>query len=96
MTLDAVDLEAFLVVVGQGSFGRAASALLVSQPRVSERIARQERSVGADLFIRGARGVSVTPAGERLLPVAERIVGLMDEAVQTVRSTDHGGRTQAV
>lgn len=88
MPLDAGDLDAFLVVVRQRSFGRAASALLVSQPTVSERIARLERAVGAQLFVRGPRGVSPTQAGERLLPMAQRIVGLMDEAAETVRSAD--------
>jgi DNA-binding transcriptional LysR family regulator len=86
MTLDSGDLDAFLVVVREGSFGRAASALLVSQPTVSERIARLERAVGAKLFVRGPRGVSPTQAGDRLLPMAQRIVGLMDEAEEIVRS----------
>jgi DNA-binding transcriptional LysR family regulator len=88
MALDPEDLETFLAVVREKSFGRAASALLVSQPTVSERIARMERSVGADVFVRGPRGVSLTSAGERLRPFAERILALMDEAVETVSSTD--------
>lgn len=88
MALDSGDLDAFIVVVRQRSFGRAASALLISQPTVSERIARLERAVGAELFVRGPRGVSLTQAGNRLLPIAQRIVGLMDEAAETVRSAD--------
>jgi DNA-binding transcriptional LysR family regulator len=88
MTLDPGDLDAFLMVVRQRSFGRAANVLLVSQPTVSERIARLERSVGAELFVRGPRGVSLTQAGDRLIPMAIRIVGLMEEAVEAVRSTD--------
>ncbi len=88
MTLVPDDLEAFLVVVREKSFGRAASSLLVSQPTASERIARLERSVGADLFVRGPRGVSLTASGERLQLFAQRILGLMDEAVETVRTGD--------
>ena len=88
MALDPEDLAVFLVVVREKSFGRAARSLLVSQPTVSERIARMERTIGADVFVRGPRGVSLTPSGERLRPVAERIVGLMVEAVETARSSD--------
>jgi DNA-binding transcriptional LysR family regulator len=88
MALDPEDLMTFLAVVREKSFGRAASSLLVSQPTVSERVARIERSVGDDLFVRGPRGVSLTTSGERLRPFAERIIGLMDEAVETVGSTD--------
>src|ERR1700733_8304474 len=87
MTLDPDDLETFLAVVREKSFGRAASRLLVSQPTVSERVARIERCVGEDLFVRGPRGVSLTASGERLRPYAERILGLMDEAVETVGFT---------
>ncbi len=88
MVLDPGDLGAFLMVVRKRSFGRAASALLVSQPTVSERIARLERSVGAELFVRGPRGVSLTQAGDRLLPMANRIVGLMEEAMDAVHAAD--------
>ncbi len=86
MALNSEDLEAFLVVVQEKSFGRAASSLLVSQPTVSERIARMERSIGTALFVRGPRGVSLTASGERLHPIAERIIGLMNEAQERVRS----------
>ena len=88
MPLDPGDLDAFLMVVRQRSFGRAASALMVSQPTVSDRIARLERCVGAELFVRGPRGVSLTQAGDRLLPMASRIVGLMDAAVDAVQAAD--------
>src|ERR1035441_7113359 len=88
MALDSVDLDTLLMVVRQRSFGRAASALLVSQPTVSERIARLERCVGAELFVRGPRGVALTQAGDRLLPMASRIVGLMEEAVEAVQAAD--------
>jgi len=88
MPLDPADLDAFLMVVRQRSFGRAASALMVSQPTVSDRIARLERCVGAELFVRGPRGVSLTQAGDRLLPMASRIVGLMEAAVDAVQAAD--------
>ena len=65
MNPQTIDIEAFIEVVEKGSFGRAAGSMLVSQPSISDRIARLERAVGAGLFARRARGVVLTPAGER-------------------------------
>jgi len=87
MAIETADMAVFLAVVREGSFGRAASSMLVSQPAVSERIARLERAVGAELFTRGARGVTLTAAGERLVPYASRAHSLLDEAAEAVRST---------
>jgi DNA-binding transcriptional LysR family regulator len=84
MAVQTEDLIAFQAVAREGSFGRAASSLLVSQPAVSERMARLEREMGATLFIRGARGTTLTVAGEHLLPYATRTVDLLDEAVASV------------
>jgi DNA-binding transcriptional LysR family regulator len=92
MPIQTEDLAALLAVVREGSFGRAASALGVSQPAVSERMARLEREVGSTLFARGARGTTLTPAGEQLLPYAHRATGLLREAVEAVRAFDAAPR----
>jgi DNA-binding transcriptional LysR family regulator len=88
MTLQTEDIACFLVVVREGSFGRAASSLLVSQPAVSDRIARLERDAGAPLFRRSTRGVTLTPAGEAFVPYATRTVELLDDAVTTISGLD--------
>jgi DNA-binding transcriptional LysR family regulator len=82
-------MTVFLVVVRQASFSRAATSLLVSQPAVSERIARLERALGTKLFDRGARGTSLTPAGSRFLPYAERVLDVLDEATREVHAVEH-------
>jgi DNA-binding transcriptional LysR family regulator len=92
MALQTEDLSAFLAVVREGSFGRAASALGMSQPAVSERMARLEREVGATLFTRGARGTTLTQPGEQLLPYANRVSGLLQEAADAVRVFDAAPR----
>jgi len=74
--------------VRHGSFSRAATSLLVSQPAVSERIGRLERTLGARVFERGARGTTLTAAGQRLLPFAERAIELLDEAAAAVSAVD--------
>lgn len=56
-----------VAVADEGSFTAAAAALHVSQSGVSAQVARLERELGLDLFERGARRVTPTPAGEQLL-----------------------------
>ena len=68
MTIQTDDIAAFLAVVREGSFGRAASSLLVSQPAVSDRMARLEHEVGGRLFHRTTRGATLTPAGDAFCP----------------------------
>ncbi|MFI0452749.1 LysR family transcriptional regulator [Actinomadura sp. 6N118] len=94
MALSLEDLRVFLSVAGAGSFGRGAARLHLSQPTVSERMARLERDLGRRLFLRTQRGVRLTPAGERLLPYAERCLALADEAVSAVRGEHNRPRLQ--
>jgi DNA-binding transcriptional LysR family regulator len=88
MALDLQDLEVFLAVEAQGSFGRAATSLLVSQPAVSERVRNLERTVGRTLFERTARGARLTTAGRALVPYARRCVALAEESVDAARRAD--------
>jgi DNA-binding transcriptional LysR family regulator len=92
VTLKTEDIAFFLAVVRDGSFGRAAGSLLVSQPAVSERIARLERDTGTSLFQRSSRGAVLTLAGEAFLPYARRTVDLLDDALTAVRAHDEAPR----
>lgn len=78
------ELRAFCVAVELGSLGRAARLLRVSQPALSKRMRELEALAGANLLERSTRGVSPTPAGERLyaetqplLTQAERVEELL-------------------
>lgn len=53
---------------------RAAEKLHVSQPALSGRIRALEEALGTELFDRGPGGMSLTPAGTHLLPLAERVL----------------------
>src|SRR3954469_1451247 len=92
MALSLEDLRMFRSVAATGSFGRAAARLRLSQPAVSERMARLERDLGRRVFLPGGRGVRLPTAGERLLPYAERCLALADEAVAVVRAEDNRPR----
>jgi DNA-binding transcriptional LysR family regulator len=89
MVLDLRDVEVFLAVVRERSFGRAATDLGITQPAVSDRVRHLERVVGTRLFDRSTRGAALTPGGELLVPYAERCLALADEAVDVVRQGDH-------
>jgi DNA-binding transcriptional LysR family regulator len=89
MTIQTDDIAAFLAVVREGSFGRAASSLFVSQPAISDRMARLEHEVGARLFHRTTRGATLTPAGDAFVPYAERTIDLLDDAAETLHAL-HG------
>jgi DNA-binding transcriptional LysR family regulator len=57
-----------------------ADALLISPSAVSQQIALLEDEVGTDLVERRGRGVRLTPAGERLVEHAGRVIGILEEA----------------
>lgn len=78
--MDVADLKVFEAVARHGSMNRAATELHTVQSNVTARIRSLERDVGAPLFQRHAHGVSLTPAGQRMLPYAARIAKLIADA----------------
>ena len=60
------DIEIFLALAEELHFGRTADRLHVSQARVSQSIAKQERQIGAPLFARSSRRVELTAIGIQL------------------------------
>ncbi|MFC9622782.1 LysR family transcriptional regulator [Streptomyces sp. NPDC056930] len=78
--LDMAQLRVFVTCTRSGSISRAAAALGHSQPALSQQLRRLERTVGQPLLHRAATGVTLTKAGEALLPYAERILALSAQA----------------
>lgn len=72
--MDLDDLRCFVAAAEQLNFRRAARKVALSPAAFSERIARLEAHVGAGLLARTTRSVTMTPAGERLLPKARQIL----------------------
>ncbi|WP_426955657.1 LysR family transcriptional regulator [Muricoccus radiodurans] len=77
--------EAFTRVARLGSFARAAEALGLSQPALSQTIAQMERLLDVRLFERTTRSVSLTPEGAFLLPRAEAIVTSIGDVVTALK-----------
>lgn len=70
----------FIAVAEMGSFTRAAEALYVSQPTLSQQIKQLEESLEAQLLDRSGRGVRLTAAGELYLHHARRALGELSAA----------------
>ena len=68
------DIACFVVVARHLSFSRAARELGLSQPAVSQAIARLERGLGVTLFARTSREVRLSDEGKVLLPYAETML----------------------
>ena len=78
--LDLRQLRYFVAVAEEGTIGRAAQKLGVAQPAVSRQLKVLERSIGADLVSRHARGVEPTPAGHALWTATRGILAQIDAA----------------
>jgi DNA-binding transcriptional LysR family regulator len=84
------DLRSFVAVAQQRNFSRAAEALHVSQPALSEQIRKLEDELGAPLFERTSRGATLTDAGEAFLPHARTVLAEADAAAEAVRMVANG------
>ena len=78
--LDPRLLRAFVAVIDDAGFTRAAERLNMTQSTISQQIARLEDQLGQPLIDRDARPLRMTPAGERLAGYARRILALQHEA----------------
>src|SRR5690606_8894424 len=72
-------LRYFLALAEHRHFGRAAEAVHISQPSLSQQIRALEEHLGTTLFERSRRHVVLTPDGEALLPYARRMVALAED-----------------
>lgn len=84
MTPELRHLRYFVAVADETSFTRAAAGLHIAQQSLSQQITVLERTLGARLFERGARGARLTAVGELFLPEAKAVLARADEAVATV------------
>lgn len=87
MVIDARRLRVFLAVADTLHFGRAGERLRVAQPSVSQQVARLERQLGCQLFVRASTGVTLTSAGRELVRLVGPAIAQLDAAVAEFTST---------
>ncbi len=80
--MDLKQLTGFVQVAELGSFTRAAAVLRVAQPALSRQVRALEVELRQTLFERNGRGVTLTPAGTRLLAHGRGILQQVQRAVQ--------------
>jgi DNA-binding transcriptional LysR family regulator len=79
-------MTVFRAVAHHLNFSRAAETLLLTQPAVTQQIKALEEEVGFPLFDRAGGRISLTPGGIALLPFAEKLKAISDEALAAVAS----------
>lgn len=87
VALSRDQLDAFAAVARAGSFTRAATALHLSQPALSRRIAALEERLEAVLLVRGRGGAQLTDAGRRVLDLVDAQRALEDDLLGELSPT---------
>ncbi len=90
--MDLGQLKYFVKIVEHRSFTKAAHDCSVSQPALSQQIAKLERELGQPLFERQGRTIQVTSAGNLLKTHADKILQLVDDAKRQITDDGQTGR----
>jgi DNA-binding transcriptional LysR family regulator len=86
--VDLRQLDHFVAVAEEQNFTRAARRVHIVQSALSTSIRMLEEELGTSLFHRGARHVTLTPAGEVMLEHARRVLKDVRDAREAVTSVD--------
>lgn len=88
---DIEQLRTLVAVTDGGSVTAGAARVFLSQSAASEQLRKLEERAGQVLLLRGKAGVQPTPAGERLLAHARRLLALSEEAWRDLQGVPLAG-----
>lgn len=88
--MDLRHLKYFLAVAEELNIGRAAARLHISQPPLTRQIKALEEELGVELFVRTAKGVELTQAGEMFNEEARHIRMMVEAAIDRVQRAGEG------
>lgn len=86
-------LQVFVKVAELQTVRRAAESIGITQPTATQALGDLESLLECRLFLRHARGMSVTRPGQVLLPVARRMLGLVDDAATQAAALAQGSQS---
>ncbi|MFI9510748.1 LysR family transcriptional regulator [Nocardia sp. NPDC052566] len=90
--IELPELEVFVALAEELHFGRTATRLGLTQPRVSQLLRALERRIGGRLFERTSRRVEITPLGRRLLRDVVPAFSMLHRAITEARNAAQGLR----
>ncbi len=85
-------LRTFLAVAETGSMTLGAARILRTQSAASLQIKRLEETLGQPVFQRHGRGVTLTPVGERLVPIARQVTAALDTTLRQLTADAMTGK----
>ncbi|MFA0087919.1 LysR substrate-binding domain-containing protein [Vibrio sp. 10N.261.51.F12] len=88
-------LQSFLATAAHLNFTHAANELNLTQGAISRQIQSLETHIGSELFFRHARGLSLTPKGQRLVPLIEDAIHHLQSALAQVSDSPSKVRLNA-
>ncbi|MGC2941711.1 MULTISPECIES: LysR family transcriptional regulator [unclassified Brevibacterium] len=88
--MELQQIRAFVAVAEELHFGRAAERLGMAQPPLSRTIRTLETELGASLFQRTTRSVSLSPAGKALFEPAKHMLATQQAAIESVHRSSSG------
>ncbi len=97
MNADGIDLNLLRVMQAvdqEGSVTRAAQRLGLSQPAVSNALARLRRVLADPLFVRSTQGMEATPRAQRALDAIDAAMGLIRQGLRNGADFDPGQATE--
>lgn len=93
------EFRMLVVLAEEMNMRRAAERLFVSQPALSQRLQTIEKSWGTKIFLRSQRGLTITPAGEKVINYAKGVVKKEEKVREEILALDsevHGTLKLAV
>jgi LysR family hydrogen peroxide-inducible transcriptional activator len=90
--MELAQLRYFLKIVEHKNFTRAAKASHVSQPALSQQMAKLEKEFGLPLFERTGRKIRLTETGRTLRTYAEQILQLVEDTHRQIKDNGKSGR----
>jgi len=90
MKIDALGIQAFVAILEQGTFQKAAKSLFISQAALSKRLKNLEEHLGLILIERTTRSWTLSAAGRSFLPRAQRFISEVDYAIREIQDERKG------